>query len=95
MNKRLLISTILTLGVLAGAYRLYFPHIFDRICWLPQDQYAKTIHVVAIGSDASNKINLVSTTSSANLYYCARFGAALPPDPIPNNFPIPISGSMK
>lgn len=97
MNKRLLISSIITLGVLTGVWQLYFPHVFERICWLPHVQYEKTIHVVAIGSDtnSNNKINLVSTTSSANIYYCARFGAAFPPDTIPNDFAVPGIESMK
>lgn len=97
MNKRFIIGTTLTLGMFMGVWRLYFPHVFERICWLPHVQYEKTIHVVAIGSDTNNntKINLVSTTSSANIYYCARFGAAFPPDPIPNDFPAPGTESMK
>lgn len=89
MDKRFLISIILVLGILIGAQQLYFSHIFERICWLPQDQYAKTIHVVSLGSsgNSGNQINLVATTSFANIYYCARFGAILQ---VPSNFPAPV-----
>lgn len=87
MNKRILVGVVLVIGIFACVWRLYFPYIFDRICWLPQDQYAKTIHVVSLGSDSNGQINPVSTTSSANTYYCARFGAAPLPDLIPSTPP--------
>lgn len=85
MSKCFLIGSVLALGVLIGVQQLYFPHIFERICWLPQTQYEKTIHVVSMGSDSNNQINLVPTTSFANKYYCARFGAVYSSDSDPRS----------
>lgn len=87
MYNRFLIGAILVLGIFVGVWRFYFPHVFERICWHP-DEYAQSIHVVSMGSDSNNQINLVPTTSSANIYYCARFGALPQISPIPSSFPL-------
>ena len=88
LKKYILVGVTLALAILIGVQQLYLPHIFERICWLPQEQYANTIHVVSLGSDVGSQLNLVSTTSSANIYYCARFGAIPPMNPVPSNFPL-------
>jgi hypothetical protein len=91
MHKLFLAIIILIVGILIGVQQLYFLHVFDRICWLPQDQYAKTIHVVSMGTDSNHQLELIPTTRFANTYYCARFGAIPQMAPIPSNFPVPVS----
>ncbi|MHB8913875.1 MAG: hypothetical protein ACYC4I_02595 [Minisyncoccota bacterium] len=88
--NRFLIGAILVLGIFVGVWRFYFPHAFERICWHP-DEYAQSIHVVSLGSDRGGKIEPVATTTAANIYYCARFGALPQITPIPSSFPAPIS----
>jgi hypothetical protein len=91
MNKYFLIGTILVLGILIGVQQLFFPHVFEPICWLSQDQYAQTIHIVSLGGESSDgQINLIATSSAANIYYCARFGAGYPVGPIPDQSPMSV-----